>query len=136
MYFGLENRRLQRRLRRFEWSDVEIGVKHLVKEVKGRSEIDIILAFSAPGAIVANFFVAQRPELIPIYGGITLRRSDHRLMPLQVDHHVLSTSKWKIAIPESFLRQKDRRVLVIDDAVVTGDAMSNVLNLLVERGFT
>jgi len=136
VYFGLEARKLQKRLRRFEWSDVEVGVKQLVRKVKGQLDPDIILTISALGAIVAGLFIVHRPELTPLYSGITLKKADERLASFQVDHHILVTSKWKIAIPEAFLRQKGKKVLVFDDAVVTGDAMSNVLNLLIERGFT
>jgi hypoxanthine phosphoribosyltransferase len=135
LYFGLKSTKLQKRLRRFEWSDVEIGVKYLAKKAKTLPDPDIILTISAPGGIVASLFVIHRPELTPLYSGITLKKDDPRSLALQVDHHILATSKWRIAIPEALLRNKDSRVLVFDDAVVTGDAMSNVLNLLTERGF-
>lgn len=135
VYFGLKSTRLVRRLRRFEWGDVEVGVKHLAKEVGTRMEPDAILTISAPGGIVSNLFVTHRQELIPVYIGITLKKNDRRSLQFATDYYVLSTSKWRIAIPEALLRSIEKKILILDCSVVTGDAMTSLVNLLAERGF-
>lgn len=135
IYFGLRSTRLARRLRRFEWGDVEVGVKHLAKEVSARFEPDIIFTISAPGGIVSNLFVTYRQELTPVYVGITLKKGDSRSLDFATDHYVLATSKWRIAVPEALLRHHDKKILILDGSVVTGDAMTSLVDLLLQRKF-
>ena len=135
IYFGQRSTNLQRRLRRFEWGDVEVGVKHLAKEVSDRFEPDLIFTISAPGGIVSNLFVTYRQELTPVYIGITLKKDDSRSLAFANDHYVLSTSKWRIAVPEALLRHHDKKILILDGSVVIGDAMTSLVNLLIQRGF-
>lgn len=135
IHFGLKSTNLQRRLRRFEWGDVEVGVKYLAKEVGDRFKPDLIFTISAPGGIVSNLFVTYRQELTPVYIGITLKKGDSRSLAFATDHFVLSTSKWRIAVPESLLRHHDKKILILDGSVVTGDALTNLVSLLEQRGF-
>lgn len=135
LYFGLKSAYLQRKIRRFEWDDVEIGVKHLNKEISSKFNPELILTISAPGAIVTNLFVTHRSEITPVYVGITLHKEDPRSLSFTTDHHIIITSKWRIAVPNALLRHKEKRLLVLDGSVITGDAMGNLLNLLKENGF-
>jgi hypoxanthine phosphoribosyltransferase len=135
LYFGLKSNALQRKLRRFEWNDVEDGVQHLNKEITKRFDPELILTISAPGAIVTNLFVTHRSTLTSVYIGITLHREDPRTLSFTTDHHIITTSKWRIAVPNALLRHRDKKLLVLDGAVITGDAMDNLLKLLKESGF-
>jgi hypoxanthine phosphoribosyltransferase len=135
LYFGLKSVYLQRKIRRFEWEDVEVGVRHLNNEISSRFNPELILTISAPGAIVANLFVTHRSKITPVYVGITLHKEDSRSLSFTTDHHIITTSKWRIAVPNALLRHKDKRLLVLDGSVITGDAMSNLLKLLTENGF-
>jgi len=135
LYFGMKSIYLQRKIRRFEWDDVEIGVKHLNKEISRRFVPELILTISAPGAIVTNLFVTHRSEITPVYVGITLHKEDPRSLSFTTDHHIITTSKWRIAVPNALLRHKEKRLLVLDGSVITGDAMDNLLKLLVVNGF-
>jgi hypothetical protein len=117
LYFGMKSIYLQRKIRRFEWDDVEIGVKHLNKEISRRFVPELILTISAPGAIVTNLFVTHRSEITPVYVGITLHKEDPRSLSFTTDHHIITTSKWRIAVPNTLLRHK----------VVNGFDRSNVI---------
>lgn len=135
LYFGLKSVYLQRKIRRFEWDDVETGVKHLNKEISNRFNPELILTISAPGAIVANLFVTHRFEITPVYVGITLHKEDPRSLSFTTDHHIITTSKWRIAVPNALLRHREKNLLVLDGSVITGDAMDSLLHLLKENGF-
>lgn len=126
---------LQKRMKRFEWPDVELGVKYLHRVVSDKFSPDCILTISAPGGIVANLFVTHHPEILPIYTAITLKESDSRSLDFATDHHLLTTAKWKILIPDAILRHKEKRILILDGSVITGDAMSYLLDLLKNEGF-
>ena len=122
-------------MKRFEWADVEIGVKELHNVISSRFSPDCILTISAPGGIVSNLFVTHHSEILPIYTAITLKESDSRSLDFATDHHLLTTAKWKILIPDAILRHKEKRVLILDGSVITGDAMSYLLRLLEDEGF-
>ncbi|HEU0143146.1 MAG TPA: hypothetical protein VFQ47_00015 [Nitrososphaera sp.] len=135
LYFGMKSVYLQRKIRRFEWEDVEVGVRHLNNEISGRFSPELILTISAPGAIVANLFVTHRSKITPVYIGITLHKEDPRSLSFTTDHHIITTSKWRIAVPNDLLRHKEKKLLVLDGSVITGDAMGNLLKLLKDCGF-
>ena len=135
LYFGLKSNALQRKLRRFEWDDVEDGVRYLNREITKRFDPELILTISAPGAIVTNLFVTHRSKITPVYIGITLQREDPRTLSFTTDHHIIATSKWRIAVPNALLRHREKKLLVLDGSVITGDAMDNILRLLKESGF-
>jgi len=135
LYFGLKSIYLQRKIKRFEWGDIEAGVRYLSKEVSSRFDPELILTISAPGAIVANLFVTHRSEITPVYIRITLKKEDPRSLSFTTDHHIIVTSKWRIAVPNALLRHNDKKLLILDGSVITGDAMDNLLKLLNENGF-
>lgn len=135
VYFGLENRRLQRRLRRFTWHDIEAGVKYLSARIERDFKPDLILC-SSPGSvgIVANLYVTYIDRFIPLYLGVSKKRdASFASSPLFTGHY--ETGRWETYLPSDLARTAATKVLVLEDVVISGETLREIRSHLHNEGF-
>lgn len=134
VYFGMKSLRLEQRIRRFDWDDISIGIKSLNNKIFHEFRPEIVLSISGPGSIISNLLLAQTSNYAPLYVGISKKVSES-FDCLPNYKHSISTSKWITYIPDELFNFKNRRVLICEDCVLSGDTMSQLVNVLVNNGF-
>jgi len=135
IYFGFKAQRLERRIRRFDWDDVLTGVKTVSKQVSRDSRPDLMLSVSGPGSIVSNLLLTETSTHVPLYVAIS-QRADETQHPCRPHYRVtMQTTKWRTYIPDDVFAFKDKRILVCDDCVLSGDTMAALTKVLVDNGF-
>lgn len=134
-YFGLENRRLQRRLRRFTWYDIESGVKHLVAKIEPDFQPDMILCSSAGSVgIVANLYLTYVQRFIPLYLGVSKKReATFASAPLFTGRY--ETGRWETFLPADLHNTHAQKILVLEDVVISGETLREIRRLLHDEGF-
>lgn len=135
LYFGIKSRRLVEKVRKFDWHDIEAGVKYLNKQVSARFQPDVIVTTSAGSAsIVASLFVSNTTAFIPFYCGIS-KRIDADFTSEPPCKRFYTTSRWKTYIPDEVFRHTKARVLILDDVTLSGDSLAHLTQLLIVNGF-
>ena len=134
-YFGLENRRLQRRLRRFTWYDIEAGVKHLVAKIESDFQPDMIICSSAGSVgIVANLYLTYVERFIPLYMGVSKKReAAFASAPLFTGRY--ETGRWETFLPSDLQATHAQKILVLEDVVISGETLREIRGLLHKEGF-
>lgn len=134
VYFGIKSLRLEQRIRRFDWDDISIGIKSLNNRIFNDFKPDLLLSISGPGSIISNLLLAQTANYAPLYVGISKKVSEN-FSCIPSYKHSISTSKWITYIPDELFKFKNRRVLICEDCVLSGDTMSQLVNILINNGF-
>ncbi len=133
-YFGLKSLRLQRKLRRFDWKDVEAGIEELSRKIFNEFEPDAMLSLSGPGSIIANLLLTKTAKFVPLYLGISRKidADDFTFEPQWSKS--IRTTRWKTYIPDEIFKLTDKKIVVIEDTVITGDTMTEIVRILTENG--
>ncbi|HWT05651.1 MAG TPA: hypothetical protein VN224_07830 [Xanthomonadales bacterium] len=132
-YYGIRSTRLQKRLTRFTWNEVEHGINLLCEKVLKEFRPDVVLTISVPGKIISSLMMIRSLHVAIEYSALTLRSKAHENDVLK-DHFMVRTQKFTLAVPKAVAHLKDKKILVVDSAVVTGDLLLEVMTLLREKG--
>jgi hypoxanthine phosphoribosyltransferase len=134
LYFGIKSRELVEKVRKFDWNDIEAGVKYLNREIERRFKPDIVVTTSAGSAsIVASFFISNTEKFIPLYCGISKKIDAYFTHEPQCEK-VYKTGRWKTFIPDEVFRHKNARILILDDVTLSGDSLAALTKLLLSHG--
>lgn len=125
---------LNRRERDLDWPRFRSAASDLARSVD-RSDFmpDIILALSERGAMVAHLVARELRRQVPILTVAYLSRPDPSVeIP---GYEALHRTKAVIFIPEQLAGLRDRRLLLLDDFVMSGDGLDAIVALLLAQGF-
>ncbi len=134
VYYGRENRKLQRERISFTWDELYTGARDLAKKVRGGFVPEIVLAISVRGATVAGIVVLEFDIGLPLF---TCIQDDlnARFSFQPFDHTLIQTRKWSIYIPNALRAHADKRILIVDDFAMSGDLLDAVRRQIIEFGF-
>lgn len=132
-YFYYKTEEMKRKIKRFEWDEIELGVQYLAKEVLINFKPEFILSLSFGGNIITSLLHKYSDKVIPIvqtiyYDEKQLSNLSERI--LIRDLHII------IEIPSFIRTLRDKRIAIIDDTVVTGDVLEKLKVKLTENGIT
>ncbi len=133
-YFGLKSLYLQRKIKRYEWKDIEIGIEELSKKIFNNFNPDVLLSLSGPGSIIANLMLTKTAKYIPLYVGISrkINTKDFSFEP-QISK-TITTSRWKTYIPDEIFKLINKKIAIIEDTVITGDTLNELVKVLTKNG--
>lgn len=136
-YYGMKASRLARERYSFSWEDVTRGCRELTKRGIREFKPDMIVCFSGPSAIIANLVVEFSHSFLPVYVVCIERIEDAKNAGYEIaEYQPLFTSKWRLYIPKAVLMDKTKRVMLVDDAVISGDSLFNLKSALITQGFS
>jgi hypoxanthine phosphoribosyltransferase len=139
VYFGLENRRLNRLQNRFTWPDIERACRQIGSTMKSRRRgaPDLVLCFEGPSAVIANLAIAIHGLQVPVLMiSLRSRKSQKPYMTESLDQfEVLTSSKWVLSVPKAVLSFSGKKVWIVEDAIVTGDSLGLLKRHLFAQGF-
>jgi hypothetical protein len=127
--------RLERIRNSLDWKEVECGSLHLLKKAEGVFRPDILLMTSGPGAIIASLAMIQARRFFPVYTAILEDKRSESFQCKPKGHIKLSTRKWVIYLPEQLCDETDKRIMIIDDCVISGDVQTAICEFLEHKGF-
>lgn len=114
--------------KKISWNGVKKGIKVLAQKVEKISP-DYIISFSGRGAIVASLIITELDNKYPVYTCLLKRRyNDSFLSPETWSS--FSTSKWMVFVPNEVLNFKDKKVLIIDDIINSGETIEKLADHL------
>jgi hypoxanthine phosphoribosyltransferase len=124
---------LNKRQRDLDWPRFRNAASDLARSVDRSKFIpDFILSISDRGAIVGHLVARELRRQIPIITAGYLDQEDTVSIP---GFLTLQGAKATTFLPEGLKGLKEKRVLLVDDFVMSGDGLLRVKNQLLEYGF-
>jgi hypoxanthine phosphoribosyltransferase len=124
---------LNRRQRDLDWPRFRSAASDLARAVDRSGFMpDFILSTSDRGAIVSNLVARELRRQIPIITVGYLDEEDEVSIP---GFLTLCGTKATTFLPKGLKGMKDKKVLLLDDFVMSGDGILRVKNQLLEYGF-
>lgn len=115
-----------------KWEDVQNGVEDLSNKVfKDFSPELIMCSSTGASGIIANLFFLTHDKYIPTIFGNHRKIEDGFTIPMEESRSIcFETSKWKAYLPDELACFSDRRILILEDVVLTGDSLEREKELL------
>jgi len=143
IFFGRKTSKLEKEKITLEWQDLETAAKDLAINIQKKFTPDIIfIPDSKDGTIVHMIKTQLSTELktIPIMVGILIWKNEEGEKPnltdyLQPFYDVCESKKWCAYIPKEITMYKDKKILIVDDIVFTGDLCSKLKDWFHENKF-
>ena len=134
-YFGYKSVRLERMKNSLTWREVESGALHLLKKAEATFKPDILLMLSGPGAIITSLGMIQARRFYPVYTAMLEDKRGTLFQCKPKGHIEIATRKWIIHLPEQLFAETDKRIMIIDDCVISGDVQTSMCDFLEKKGF-
>lgn len=135
IYFGIKSAKLERKVKRYSWHDVEHGVDFIRKQSFQNFLPDLIITVSIPGRIVADLLAIRSMDITPHYAGIPIKKDGSFPLEMRSNERILKTSKYTVVLPNDIFKDTGKKLLILDSAVVTGDTLQNLISILIDNGF-
>jgi hypoxanthine phosphoribosyltransferase len=136
-YSNREMKKVKNKLVRYDWNDIERAIHHLALKKKYRDfNTDAIICISGPGSIVANLFLTQTNTYLPIFLCISEKKdNDNSFFKNNIcnSYDVFSTRDWTTYIPKDVMCYKDKKIMIIDDTVNTGETINALCDYLISK---
>ncbi len=134
-FYGIKSSRLERERRKLTWDDLTVAAMDLAQKLKRTFQPELIFALSAKGTAISLIGLPELGCHLPLYVGLAEDERHHKF-PFAPEHFErLATTKWTLHIPIALFANNEKRVLILDDFVMSGDSLKSVVELLVSKGF-
>jgi hypoxanthine phosphoribosyltransferase len=137
IHYGRKSARLDRERKSLSWSDVQLAADDLAEEIhKSGFNPELILSPGARGGVIAEFVAHHTEASVPVLVGITQWKDSGFGGCDLSKYDYFETSKWRVCIPLAVYDNTDKRILIVDDWAMSGDAMERLRSRLLEKGFS
>lgn len=130
-------RREARQKSDFTWEEVSRGVRDLARRIEPDFEPTLIVSSSAGSVgVVANLYITETTRFIPLYLGVSRRNQpaiQFASYPIFTDRY--TTDRWETFLPGNLRDSGAQKVLILEDAVISGDSMKRIREVLKGQGF-
>lgn len=130
-----KNRKLRSKLSKFTWQDIQLGVDHLVKETNDFCPDFVLAPSNGASGIVANLYLVKMDRYIPIMYGNHKKMGDNFTANVE-GKYGYTTSKWQVYFSNDIEKYTDKKILVIQDVVLSGDSLQGVREALKKCGYS
>lgn len=136
IYFGIKANKLEKSRKKLEWTDLQASANDLGDLVKkDKFTPDIIFTPGLRGATFTNLLKQEINKEVPVFVGISIwKEKAENIQPIP-DFIMIETNKWYIFMPNGLLKQNSKKVLIIDDYVMSGDFLEKLKQVLIDNGF-
>lgn len=115
-----------------DFSEISNASSSIARYFKGEKFYpDIIYTFDAKSGILAKriseYF--DKPPLV-VTGFIQWVGDKENDIVFGDEYHKVSTNKWKLFIPNLLIDNKDKKILLVDDVVFSGDGLNSIIGCL------
>jgi hypoxanthine phosphoribosyltransferase len=134
-----EFEKLDKERRSYSWGAVGDGCRRLANECIEPFEPAAILTLSGTGSVVASLALVEVEYSLPLYTVIQIRKEQgkaNRIPKIPGYSKTATTQTWFLFFPDALEYITDKKLVVIDDCVLTGELLREVRRILTdELGF-
>lgn len=132
IYFGREAKRLAVKIKSIAWEDIVLAASDLASEITRNFDPDIIYAPDCRGGIIGMQIRQGMRHEILLITGVTLWKENISSAPELPGYSTKETTKWFVITPDVLSSFSGKKILVVDDFAMSGDALVSIKNNLVE----
>jgi hypoxanthine phosphoribosyltransferase len=135
------NKKLELQLKTIGFDDIKNFSEYVIAKI-GNWHPDVIYAPDLRGAFVAFILSQEMRRSIPVLHGVIVTKSAVPVDTLKSDYNPdnryleFSTKKYHVLMDSQLTKYKDKKVLIVDEIVITGEVMERIRQELLARGFT
>lgn len=126
---------LEKSRKKLDWTDLQSCANDLGSRLKKEFIPELIFTPSLRGATFANLIVSEFNINVPVFVGISCWREEEDALENIPEHETLKTTKWIVHVPCVITNFIDKRILIVDDFVISGDFLISIKQLLLSWGF-
>lgn len=143
-YFN-KSQKMLTRSKKMDWDEVLNAINDIIKQLKCIDEEkrfipDVIFVPNIKSTIIASYLTNYFDTYIPTLLGLSIFKKRY---PPKVKENILSsdsyiyfeTAKWYVYLPMNLFDYNKKKVLIVDDFVMSGEYLSSLKELLVNNGF-
>ncbi len=135
IFYGIKSTRLEKQRKKLDWTDLQSCAKDLGNELKKTGfNPDMIFTPGLRGATFANLLQNEIVQQIPVYVGISYWKDSISKCELIDGYELIETSKWYVLFPKLPMCQKGKKILILDDYVMSGDFLKSTKKMLIDFG--
>jgi hypothetical protein len=108
----------------------------ILKKAERDFKPELLLMMSGPGGIVTNLAMVKSGRFYPIYTAMLENKKIPTFSFAPKGYTKISTKKWNIYLPDVIFEESSKRILIIDDCVMSGDVQSTVRNFFSDKGIS
>jgi hypoxanthine phosphoribosyltransferase len=134
IYFGFKSEIQKRRLQSVYWNEIHSATHYIARKIKKKGVPSAFIATDSRGGIISRLIEERFHIDAPIYTGycIPLKEAGNKN---KIDgFSQIETAKWFYYIPNKILEHKNTMIVLVEDAVFTGQTLSIIKNFLIEMG--
>lgn len=121
IFFGMKSSKLEKALRKMEWSDVLSAVDLLWFQLRKDNYIpDVILSPGLRGCFFAELLVNKMGHDIPVLVGSSIIEDKKNVDELNGYTKIPVREDWNIFIPDIVFRLQNAKILIVDDFTLSG----------------
>lgn len=137
VFFGIENRKLNRRMRSVDWSDVVVWSRALGKRISKEFQPDIIYSTDARGGMIAAIMQDSMNSLNVSLSGTTIWKDQYQTPPDLKLFEMIDDKKVSVGVLKIKSNNDLKKVLIVDDLTVTGGNIERLREIFVKKlGFS
>lgn len=122
----------------FIWDDINPAAKKMIKKAKQGFKVDVIYVPSFKSGIIVQLIKDYFDDYIPVIVGQAIPKKQYKNCNKRIinidDYYLVETNIWKVLVPRSIIRYKDKNILIIDDLAITGDFLQAITQKLICEG--
>ena len=123
------------RVNTLSWSKTALASQSVLQKSLNKFKPDVILSLYQESTMLVSLAEVMCQESLPICAGITMDKKAEVSESLKSQYQTVTTSKWKLLIPNSILSMNTKKILIFDDCVINGDCVAEAVKLLIQNGF-
>lgn len=135
VWLAVRGNAMTRKAKTIDWGQLQTACKYIVKRLKKEFIPDVIITPGQKGGIISQLIVDNYELEIPIYTGFLVSKKVDVSNVLVENYFVLETTKWNVFLPKSIEASTEKKVLIVDDWVMSGDFLQILHKKLIEVGY-
>lgn len=132
IYQLYDNRKTKKEYISLDFKEISIASSGIARYFKNESFYpDIIYTFDAKSGILAKL-ISEYFDKAPLVvtGFIQWVGDEENDIVFGNEYHKVSTKKWELFIPNLLIDNKDKKILLVDDVVFSGDGLNSIIECL------
>ena len=134
IFLSFESIKKTKETKTIDWSQMQSASKHISRLLKHNFLPDCIITPGQKGGIFAQLIMDNLEIEVPIFTGFLFDKKIN-LNSENNNYIVIETTKWNVNLPNCLKDTAYSKILIVDDLVMSGDFLTNLISRLKTYGY-
>ena len=134
VFFGVKSEIQKRRLHSVYWSEIHSATHFLARKIKKKGVPSVFIATDSRGGIIGRLIEERFHIDSPILTGFCIPKKEILENKSVNGFSQVNTAKWLYYLPNEILKYKEEMIILVEDAVFTGQTLEIIKEWLNKKG--